>query len=335
MLFLLGLGCSVSAPTDASSPVLRSVRTQSEAVPDKYELNADELIILSGLKRHVRQIAQKIGERNHQKSWELAECSDYLAAELEALGYPVERQGYETGSVAAQNLSITVSGGQRGKEHFFVGAHYDSAAESAGFESALSTAALLELARMMHGAKLERTLRIVFFAMGESPEGDGEARGARVFARKVALDANRQLPPGIDHPAPVSEMNHFGALTLGSLLEVIHDPQRADVALVPLSLSQSAWKIEAALAASFARDPLQFSSLALAEGESDARAFAEVEIPSLELGTYAARSAGSRAALEITELQFEDAAQIVMRLRRGLGDVLLESGTNDGMVTPQ
>lgn len=334
LLFVLGVSCSGSSPPAAQSPTSKQPAPQVEVASEPLELNADEAIILKGLKRHVQQMAGVIGERNQRKSWELAECSDYLATELEALGYPIERQGYETGSVAAQNLSITVVGGGRGKEHFFVGAHYDSSHGSAGFDSALTSAALLELARMMHGAKIERTLRLVFFAMGESPSADGEARGARVFARKIAKEARRQPPLGIDHPAPVSEIDNFGVLTLESLVEVIRDPKRAEIALLPLSSSQSGWKIEAALAASFAGDPFRFSSAGLADGESDARAFAEVEIPSLEFGTNVGGGEEARSLEAISEQQFEDAAQIVMRIRQGLGDILIERGTNDAMVTP-
>jgi len=335
---MMGLSaCSAGAPVAESPPAARSPQQPPAAEPLlTNELTFDEKIVSEGLKRHVSRLAVQIGERNGTKSWELAESSDYVAGELEALGYPVERQGYELGSVAAQNLSVTVAGGARGDELFVVGAHYDSPASAPGFESALSVGAVLELARIMRAARVERTLRFVFFALGELPDIVGEARGARQFARKMAHDARGAAASGLPEAVQkASEIENFGVMTLASLAALGNAVGPGARLLVPVSANQSAWKLESILAQAFHDDVTELSSVPLADRESDAQAFNEQGIPCLEIGQLGSSGLGTQQLSSLSDQQFNEAAQVVMRIRQALGDLVIERGTNDGTVTPR
>jgi hypothetical protein len=159
------------------------------------ELTADEKIVAQQLRTDVEHLSKTIGERHAGAGWQLSEAADYIASSLEEMDLQVERSGYASGDVAAQNLSVTLQGGMRGDEVLVIGAHYDSPVGSSGANSGASgTAAVLALARLMKGARIERALRFVFFSMGESPHGDGEGRGARHFGRTILEGATSGDP---------------------------------------------------------------------------------------------------------------------------------------------
>ncbi len=316
------------------------IAPETKAAEEKPEveqpaLTADEEIVRDGLKRHIEMLSGKIGERNPPMLWELAEAADYLANELERLGFPVVRQGYETAGVAAQNLAITVHGGARGDETLLIGAHYDSPPGSRGVNAgATGVAALLELARLMRDAQLHRSLRIVFFALGESPHGEGEARGARHYAEKLAIEAQQQPKPGLPEAvANVSRVEPVGMIHLDRLGSF---RPRAGAEELP-SVSGEAhvrWQGYAggerlffALKESLSGDPFRFDAVTTPEGtDSDMIPFSELKIPTLALF-------GEVDSTE-TPLQYPEMAQFVMRLRFGIGELLGETPTNDGMVTP-
>ncbi len=326
--------CRSPSPVVTLPPTPSMQETAPVPAAPPADLNADERILASGLARHVEHLAGEIGERHLEKSWELADAADYLAGQLEEMGYAVERQGYELGSVAAQNLAVTVRGGQRGDERFFVATHYDSPPESQGFQSALATAALLELARMMRGARIERTLRLVFFATGAAPTIEGDERGARHYARRATAEAERPHEPGLpDAVQQASEVENFGAFVLASLLQLEKNrATHSGVLQIPIGPDQSAWKFESILARTLVDESMQLSSVPLDNQESDARAMSEQGIPTVEIGTY--RSTEPEALDGPSELDLDEAARVVMGIRRALGDILVEGATNDGMVTP-
>lgn len=295
-------------------------------------LTVDEQTVRDRLELHVKVLSEQIGERSPQQLWELAEASDYLAGELEKLGFPVERQGYETADVAAQNLAITVHGGGRGDEVLLLGAHYDSPPGSPGLNAGASgTAALLELARLMQDARLHRSLRIVFFAMGESPHGDGEARGARHYARKLVEEANLQPTPGL--PAAVASVSRIVPLGLVHLDRLgVFRTGRAGLSsrgvYLSLNATPGAEPLLASLRDGLSGDPLRFLAgrTDLSGPDSDALAFHAEGISVLSIQ-------GETGGPE-DELNFDEMAQVVMRLRFGIGALLGETPTNDGMVTP-
>jgi|GEM_PF-6629187 len=185
------------SPTSVSTPPKKPIEKPKVGRPD---LTADEELVKKGLSRRVALFSDKMGERHPDKLWELAEAADYLAGELEGLGFALERQGYETSDVAAQNLSVTVPGGTRGDEVLILSTHYDTAVGRPQ-GGASGPAILLEIARLMRDASLERTLRIVFLSMGEAPHGNGEGRGATHFAREFTKVSEKKVPQGPMDPA--------------------------------------------------------------------------------------------------------------------------------------
>jgi hypothetical protein len=143
---------------------------------------------LEGQLRHdVQQLSKEIGERNTDKKWELASAADYVAGELEAAGYKLDRQGFEVGEVLAQNLGVELPGAELGHEIVIVGAHYDSALGTPGADdNASGAAALLALARGFSGSRPARTLRLVAFANAEAPHFRTPQMGSLVYAKRSA-----------------------------------------------------------------------------------------------------------------------------------------------------
>src|SRR5690606_40181991 len=183
-----------SAPPPGSPHAGEAPAAEAAAVA-RPPLSSEEEALKRRLAAHLERLSGKLGERHPGKPWELADAADYLASELEGMGHALERQGYEVGEVAAQNLIVTSPGGAGGAQVIVVGAHYDSRAGDPGRNPGGSgAAAILELARAFRDSEHSRTLRFCLFALGEPPHGDGAARGARVYGesgtkKRVAAEA--------------------------------------------------------------------------------------------------------------------------------------------------
>ncbi len=338
---MIAVGCASSVRPSAI-PAPLSSSGPSELVQEAPELTSDEKTLKKALERHLGHLSEKIGERNPKQLWELAETADYIAAELEGMGYPLERQGYETEEVAAQNIAVTVPGGMRGDEVLLVGAHYDSPAGSRGVNAGASgTAALLELARIMRGAQLTRSLRFVFFAMGESPHGDDEARGARHFARKLKEESQRTST----QEAALSGLNVSQRVTMG-LIQLdrlgsfrgasatsLRSPQSRGSVVVRLTVSPGAELLRSSIADALTGDHVRvqealFAPFVASQADSDVAAFFEQGIKGISV------SGDGASAESVKDLDTTETARIVMRLRRGIGQIVGEKMINDAMLTP-
>ena len=128
-----------------------------------------------------------LGERSVDKRWELADAADYVATQWEHMGYTIERQGYDVGEVVAQNLEVSVPGGELGRESIIVGAHYDASGEG-GFDNATGVAALLVLSKAFRERQPSRKVRFVAYALGDTPHFGAESMGSLRHARRVAAD---------------------------------------------------------------------------------------------------------------------------------------------------
>ena len=110
-------------------------------------LSVAERQIHDNLKRHVEELAGRIGERK---------C-----------------------------LASAGPGGGRPQEIIVVGAHYDSVAGSPGAnDNASGVAALLEIARMLAAEPMARTVRLVAFANEEPPFFYTEEMGSHIYAAR-------------------------------------------------------------------------------------------------------------------------------------------------------
>jgi hypothetical protein len=257
----------------------------------------------------VNELAAKIGERNPEHPWELASAADYVAGQFEALGFPLERHGYEVAGVAAQNLGVTVPGGELGKEVIVVGAHYDSPRNSRGEnDNGTGVAALLELARMLREAKSSRTLRLVAFAVSEPPFAGTDDMGSARYVRHLT-EASEQVVAmiNLDRVGTLSEWPGQG-------------PAR-----VRLGAAAGASPLAGRLQEELAGDPLVIDVVSLdSSPSSDHWPFARQDIPAVWL------SGAGRSEV----VDYDGMTRLVMRLRFALATLLGETPTNDGMLTP-
>ena len=155
----LGIALALSACGPAAvAPKAAPERSEQKPTPaaGKHELSAlsaRERGFVDELKKDVQELSVKLGERNVDKKWELAGAADFLAGELEGMGYPLGRQGDEIDGVAAQDLEVEIKGQKARDEIVIVGAHYDTAAGSPGADdNASGVAAALALARRFKSA---------------------------------------------------------------------------------------------------------------------------------------------------------------------------------------
>lgn len=148
-------------------------------------LGEDESEIARRLVGHVGILAGEIGERNLLRPRQLDEAAQYLGRTLGELGYAVETQEFEVDGKAVRNVESALAGGTLGDEIVVVGAHYDSVFGCPGAnDNATGTAAVLEIARLLAGRRLRRTVRFVLFVNEEPPFFLTGAMGSRVYARR-------------------------------------------------------------------------------------------------------------------------------------------------------
>lgn len=187
VLAVLALAACSSHPpaprTPEPQPKAEAPAAEAGTLP---ALTAREANVAEELRRDVGHLAQKIGERNADKKWELADAADWLVESFEAAGYSVARDGHEIDGVLLQNLAVEVRGGRSARELVVVGAHYDSAKGSPGAnDNATGVAAVLALARRYRTATPERTLRFVLFAHEEPPFFQTDKMGSVLYAKGV------------------------------------------------------------------------------------------------------------------------------------------------------
>ncbi len=141
------------------------------------------------LERHVRALAEDIGERNTDHPQALERAAQYVAGELGPEG--VGRQRFVVRGVDCQNLWLELPGKREPNDVVVVGAHYDSAPGTPGADdNASGVAALLWLAGRLRTADLSKTVRLEAFVNEEPPffktDDMGSLRSARALAERGA-----------------------------------------------------------------------------------------------------------------------------------------------------
>jgi Zn-dependent M28 family amino/carboxypeptidase len=148
------------------------------APPDEEERRIE-----AALRRHVVAIASREHNQEHPEALEAAARA--IESTLGALGYAVQAQRFSAALGEVRNVEIEIAGGSAAHEIVLAGAHYDSISGSPGAnDNGSGVAALLELARLLRGAKPARTLRLVWFVNEEPPYYKGEDMGSRRYARR-------------------------------------------------------------------------------------------------------------------------------------------------------
>jgi Zn-dependent M28 family amino/carboxypeptidase len=143
-------------------------------MPDPARLAAD-VRALSGV-RHWRAAPQA-----------LAAAEDFVALELSAAGFRVERQIFEWRATEFHNVVATREGTEPARPLVVVGAHFDSRPNTPGADdNASGVAAMLEVARLVGGARetLGATVQCVGFNLEELQGLPLQyALGSRAYAR--------------------------------------------------------------------------------------------------------------------------------------------------------
>jgi len=149
-------------------------------------LTDKEQLIHDNLKRHVAALAGSIGERNVWRPGAMAAAAGYIQERFEDAGYTVNVQPFTSRGLTVNNIEAVLPGQGAADEIIVVGAHYDSVADSPGADdNASGVAALLELARLLAGTTLPRTVRFVAFANEEAPFFYGDEMGSNLYAARA------------------------------------------------------------------------------------------------------------------------------------------------------
>jgi Zn-dependent M28 family amino/carboxypeptidase len=146
-------------------------------------LSPEQQALRVNLERHVRALAGDIGERSARTYPAVLRAGAYITETLTTLGYEVAAQEFAADDRAQRNLEATLLGADTPAEIVVVGAHYDTALDAPGADdNASGVAAVLELARVLAGARLARTVRFVAFATEEPPYFPSVDMGSRHYA---------------------------------------------------------------------------------------------------------------------------------------------------------
>jgi Zn-dependent M28 family amino/carboxypeptidase len=152
-------------------------------------LSDEQRDLASRLSEHVTHLATTIGERNIHREGSLPATAEYLRNNLLHAGYAVAVQSYNVEGHPVSNLEAWLVGSDGAAGAVVVGAHYDSVAGTVGADdNASGVAATLELARMLQGSKLRRTIRFVLFVNEEPPYFQTEQMGSFIYARQMRHD---------------------------------------------------------------------------------------------------------------------------------------------------
>jgi Zn-dependent M28 family amino/carboxypeptidase len=118
----------------------------------------------------VTRLAGDIGARTYRDLDRLARTSTYLSEQFASFGYRVTRHPFVFSGNTYHNIIAELTGGSSPETMLIIGAHYDSVSTTPGADdNASGVAGLLGLARALAGARMERTVRFVAFALEEWP----------------------------------------------------------------------------------------------------------------------------------------------------------------------
>lgn len=150
-------------------------------------LSPAEADLRERLERHVRRLASGIGERNLWNPARLEAAARHAEEALRSAGAEPRIEAFELPEPPrgpVRNVLADLPGASRPSEIVVVGAHYDSVQGSPGAnDNATGTAAALEIARLLAGRPLARTVRIALFVNEEPPFFQTDGMGSLVHAR--------------------------------------------------------------------------------------------------------------------------------------------------------
>jgi hypothetical protein len=142
--------------------------------------------LASRLHRHVDMLAGVIGERNVTHRYGALEASArYIEDTLASFGYAPAAQEFAAYGKPVRNIECEIPGCKYAKRIWIIGGHYDSIDGSpAADDNASAVAGVLEVARLLAGARCRDTVRFVTFVNEEPPFYKGPEMGSTVYARR-------------------------------------------------------------------------------------------------------------------------------------------------------
>jgi hypothetical protein len=149
-------------------------------------LSHEQLEISDRLSAEVNYLSATIGERSIRRDGSLEATAEYLDGDLRQAGYAVTDRKYSVAGHEVRNIEAILPGNDSTSGTVVVGAHYDSVAGTVGAnDNASGVAAALELARLLQGRKLRRTVRFVLFVNEEPPYFQTNDMGSLVYASQL------------------------------------------------------------------------------------------------------------------------------------------------------
>ncbi len=152
-------------------------------------LSEEQREVSANLSSYVDDLCQ-FGGRNYQNPEGLQGAAGFINSNFQKSGYmpAYEKVAAPSGDLenfAFYNIVAEKRGFKRPDEIIVIGAHYDSAADVGGCgadDNASGVAGVLELARLLAGVQLDRTVRFVAFVNEEPPFFRTQYMGSAVHA---------------------------------------------------------------------------------------------------------------------------------------------------------
>jgi hypothetical protein len=150
------------------------------------QLSPEQSELADRLSADMTYLSVTIGERCVSRAGSLEATAEYLGFNLRQAGYAASDHKYSAAGQEVSNVEASLPGSDSASGTVIVSAHYDSVAGTVGAnDNASGVAAALELARMLQGSKLRRTVRFVLFVNEEPPYFQTNNMGSVVYARQL------------------------------------------------------------------------------------------------------------------------------------------------------
>lgn len=134
------------------------------------------------VKKHLTALTQTPQFRNHKNVDQLNAIADYIQQTFRTYSDSTGFQEYKVDGKVYKN--VIASFGTENKKRIIIGAHYDVCGDQQGADdNATGVTALLELARMLKGQKLNYRVDLVAYTLEEPPYFRTENMGSYIHAK--------------------------------------------------------------------------------------------------------------------------------------------------------
>lgn len=137
---------------------------------------------ISLVKKHLMVLTETPQFRNYKNIDQLNTIADYIQHNFKTYNDSTGYQEYKVGNETYKN--VICSFGTENKKRIIIGAHYDVCGDQDGADdNATGVTALLELARMLKGQKLNYRIDLVAYTLEEPPYFRTENMGSYIHAK--------------------------------------------------------------------------------------------------------------------------------------------------------